>query len=133
MFCVGEKYMGCWSNNMKNGCGLIVTLDGIYYEGFFVQDVLTVSRNCHIISDGLFRLLLPRRYKNSDFPNYFCAYLSLPPLSPLLAFHLSYFVIIKHVFRPLTPCIHSCSEATMIKSSKISPVSSILNIFFGPV
>lgn len=27
---------------MKHGCGLIVTLDGIYYEGVFVQDVLTV-------------------------------------------------------------------------------------------
>ncbi|KAL1123935.1 hypothetical protein AAG570_001705, partial [Ranatra chinensis] len=37
----GEKYLGCWSNNMKNGSGLIVTLDGIYYEGSFVQDVLT--------------------------------------------------------------------------------------------
>lgn len=39
----GEKYLGCWSNNMKNGCGLIVTLDGIYYEGLFMQDILTVS------------------------------------------------------------------------------------------
>lgn len=28
---------------MKHGCGLIVTLDGIYYEGVFAQDVLTVS------------------------------------------------------------------------------------------
>lgn len=28
---------------MKHGCGLIVTLDGIYYEGFFMQDVLTVN------------------------------------------------------------------------------------------
>ncbi|XP_043467736.1 alsin [Leptopilina heterotoma] len=37
----GEKYIGSWSNNMKHGCGLIVTLDGIYYEGVFVQDVLT--------------------------------------------------------------------------------------------
>ena len=27
---------------MKHGCGLIVTLDGIYYEGLFVQGVLTV-------------------------------------------------------------------------------------------
>lgn len=27
---------------MKHGCGLIVTLDGIYYEGVFTQDVLTV-------------------------------------------------------------------------------------------
>lgn len=28
---------------MKHGCGLIVTLDGIYYEGVFMQDTLTVS------------------------------------------------------------------------------------------
>lgn len=27
---------------MKHGCGLIVTLDGIYYEGVFMQDTLTV-------------------------------------------------------------------------------------------
>jgi len=27
---------------MKHGNGLIVTLDGIYYEGVFTQDVLTV-------------------------------------------------------------------------------------------
>nr|CAD7444435.1 unnamed protein product [Timema bartmani] len=37
----GEKYLGCWSNNLKHGCGLIVTLDGIYYEGIFMQDILT--------------------------------------------------------------------------------------------
>lgn len=40
----GEKYLGTWSDNKKNGCGLIVTLDGIYYEGLFMQDVLTVSK-----------------------------------------------------------------------------------------
>lgn len=27
---------------MKHGNGLIVTLDGIYYEGVFTQDILTV-------------------------------------------------------------------------------------------
>ncbi|GBP51947.1 Alsin [Eumeta japonica] len=37
----GEKYLGNWSDNKKHGCGLIVTLDGIYYEGLFMQDVLT--------------------------------------------------------------------------------------------
>jgi len=41
--CAGEKYLGYWSNNLKHGCGLIVTLDGIYYEGIFTQGVLTVS------------------------------------------------------------------------------------------
>lgn len=39
----GEKYLGNWSDNKKHGCGLIVTLDGIYYEGLFMQDVLTVK------------------------------------------------------------------------------------------
>ncbi|KAG8034358.1 hypothetical protein G9C98_007434 [Cotesia typhae] len=37
----GEKYFGMWSNNNKHICGLIVTLDGIYYEGSFVQGVMT--------------------------------------------------------------------------------------------
>lgn len=40
---LGEKYLGSWSNGMKHGCGLIVTLNGIYYEGVFMQDVLTVN------------------------------------------------------------------------------------------
>lgn len=39
----GEKYLGTWSDNKKNGGGLIVTLDGIYYEGVFLNDTLTVS------------------------------------------------------------------------------------------
>lgn len=38
----GEKYLGNWLDNKKHGCGLIVTSDGIYYEGVFNQDVLTV-------------------------------------------------------------------------------------------
>lgn len=44
----GEKYLGSWNNGMKHGCGLIVTLDGIYYEGVFMQDVLTVIINFNI-------------------------------------------------------------------------------------
>lgn len=47
----GEKYLGSWSNNMKHGCGLIVTLDGIYYEGVFMQDVLT-GHGVMIFEDG---------------------------------------------------------------------------------
>jgi hypothetical protein len=39
----GEKYIGSWLDNKKHGNGLIVTSDGIYYEGIFNQDVLTVS------------------------------------------------------------------------------------------
>lgn len=38
----GEKYLGNWLDNKKHGCGLIVTSDGIYYEGVFSQDILTV-------------------------------------------------------------------------------------------
>lgn len=41
----GEKYLGSWNNNAKHGNGLIVTLDGIYYEGAFVQDVFMVSNS----------------------------------------------------------------------------------------
>lgn len=38
---------------MKHGCGLIVTLDGIYYEGVFMQDVLTVSATKNIKNSTL--------------------------------------------------------------------------------
>ncbi|XP_033227521.1 alsin isoform X2 [Belonocnema kinseyi] len=47
----GEKYIGSWSNNAKHGCGLIVTLDGIYYEGVFMQDVLT-GHGVMVFEDG---------------------------------------------------------------------------------
>ncbi|KAG8246923.1 agglutinin-like protein 2 [Homalodisca vitripennis] len=47
----GEKYLGNWSNNLKNGTGLIVTLEGIYYEGAFVQDVLT-GHGVMVFEDG---------------------------------------------------------------------------------
>ncbi|XP_059059278.1 alsin isoform X2 [Achroia grisella] len=47
----GEKYLGSWSDNKKHGCGLIVTLDGIYYEGLFVQDVLT-GHGVMVFEDG---------------------------------------------------------------------------------
>lgn len=40
---LGEKYLGLWNNDMKHGCGLIVTLDGIYYEGVFQQDIMMVK------------------------------------------------------------------------------------------
>ncbi|KAL4715174.1 hypothetical protein ACJJTC_012221 [Scirpophaga incertulas] len=47
----GEKYLGNWNDNKKNGCGLIVTLDGIYYEGLFMQDVLT-GHGVMVFEDG---------------------------------------------------------------------------------
>ncbi|XP_073987659.1 amyotrophic lateral sclerosis 2 isoform X2 [Rhodnius prolixus] len=49
----GEKYLGLWSNNMKNGSGLSVTLDGIYYEGQFVQDILT-GHGVMVFEDGTY-------------------------------------------------------------------------------
>lgn len=39
----GEKYLGNWLDNKKHGGGLIVTSDGVYHEGIFNQDILTVS------------------------------------------------------------------------------------------
>ncbi|XP_053601493.1 alsin isoform X2 [Plodia interpunctella] len=47
----GEKYLGNWSDNKRHGCGLIVTLDGIYYEGLFMQDVLT-GHGVMVFEDG---------------------------------------------------------------------------------
>ncbi|XP_077297979.1 amyotrophic lateral sclerosis 2 [Arctopsyche grandis] len=47
----GEKYLGSWSDNKKHGCGLIVTLDGIYYEGVFTNDMLT-GHGVMIFEDG---------------------------------------------------------------------------------
>ncbi|BES88813.1 Vacuolar sorting protein 9 (VPS9) domain [Nesidiocoris tenuis] len=47
----GEKYLGLWSGNLRNGPGLSVTLDGIYYEGTFSQDVLT-GRGVMVLDDG---------------------------------------------------------------------------------
>jgi amyotrophic lateral sclerosis 2 protein len=47
----GEKYIGSWLDNKKHGNGLIVTSDGIYYEGIFNQDVLT-GQGVMILEDG---------------------------------------------------------------------------------
>ncbi|CAH2253432.1 alsin [Pararge aegeria] len=47
----GEKYLGNWNDNKKHGCGLIVTLDGIYYEGLFTHDVLT-GHGVMVFEDG---------------------------------------------------------------------------------
>ncbi|XP_058791668.1 alsin [Phymastichus coffea] len=47
----GEKYLGSWNNNVKHGNGLIVTLDGIYYEGMFVQDVF-MGHGIMVLEDG---------------------------------------------------------------------------------
>lgn len=35
--------MGMWSNDQRHGFGVVVTVDGVYYEGKFVQNRLAVS------------------------------------------------------------------------------------------
>lgn len=37
----GEKYMGMWLEDCKHGNGMVVTIDGIYYEGNFVMNKLS--------------------------------------------------------------------------------------------
>ncbi|XP_076459413.1 LOW QUALITY PROTEIN: alsin-like [Babylonia areolata] len=37
----GETYMGMWVENHRHGNGIIVTLDGMYFEGNFYTDKLT--------------------------------------------------------------------------------------------
>ncbi|ESO94409.1 hypothetical protein LOTGIDRAFT_145057, partial [Lottia gigantea] len=37
----GEKYMGMWQDDYCNGKGVVVTLDGMYFEGNFVYGKLT--------------------------------------------------------------------------------------------
>lgn len=39
----GEKYMGMWENDVRHGNGLVISLDGLYYEGVFSQNKLQVS------------------------------------------------------------------------------------------
>ena len=35
--------MGMWSNDQRHGFGVVVTVDGVYYEGKFFQNRLAVS------------------------------------------------------------------------------------------
>ncbi|XP_022918899.1 alsin isoform X2 [Onthophagus taurus] len=49
----GDKYLGTWLDNKKHGKGLIVTSEGVYYEGIFNQDVLT-GNGLMILEDGTF-------------------------------------------------------------------------------
>ena len=37
----GEKYMGMWAEDQQNSSGILVTLDGMYFEGNFVHGKLT--------------------------------------------------------------------------------------------
>ena len=48
---LGQKYMGLWLEDQKHGNGVIVTLDGMYFEGTFQQNKMTVSHlpKCAIV------------------------------------------------------------------------------------
>ncbi|XP_067686605.1 alsin-like isoform X2 [Haliotis asinina] len=37
----GEKYMGMWNDDVRHGKGIVVTLDGMYFEGTFSANKLT--------------------------------------------------------------------------------------------
>nr|XP_006820146.1 PREDICTED: alsin-like [Saccoglossus kowalevskii] len=37
----GEKYMGMWQDDYRHGNALVVTLDGVYYEGTFMHNKLS--------------------------------------------------------------------------------------------
>lgn len=52
----GEKYMGMWQNDQRNGEGVVVTVDGVYYEGKFVQNKLAVSLEL-VINNKIKKLL----------------------------------------------------------------------------
>jgi len=51
----GEKYMGMWQEDNRHGDGVVVTLDGMYFEGNFQFNKLVV---CVIL------------YFNSKIPGY---------------------------------------------------------------
>ncbi|KAL5005990.1 hypothetical protein ScPMuIL_017148 [Solemya velum] len=37
----GEKYMGMWQDDCRHGNGIVVTLDGMYFEGNFIQNKMS--------------------------------------------------------------------------------------------
>ena len=43
MILAGLKYMGMWQDDSRHGNGIIVTLDGMYFEGNFVTNKMVVS------------------------------------------------------------------------------------------
>ena len=42
LFVSGEKYMGMWMGDAKHGSAVLVTLDGLYIEGCFNNNKMTV-------------------------------------------------------------------------------------------
>lgn len=49
----GEKYLGNWNDNKKHGNGVIVTSEGVYYEGMFSQDIFA-GYGLMILKDGTY-------------------------------------------------------------------------------
>lgn len=43
MFHRGEKYMGVWVEEKRHGSGVVVTQYGVYYEGTFRDNKMSVS------------------------------------------------------------------------------------------
>jgi len=43
VLCPGNKYMGMWLDDSRHGNGIIVTLDGLYFEGNFAYGKMTVG------------------------------------------------------------------------------------------
>lgn len=43
MFRRGEKYMGLWVDEKRHGSGVVVTQYGVYYEGTFRDNKMSVS------------------------------------------------------------------------------------------
>lgn len=39
----GEKYMGVWVEEKRHGSGVVVTQYGVYYEGTFRDNKMSVS------------------------------------------------------------------------------------------
>lgn len=66
----GEKYMGLWQDDQKQGNGVIVTQFGLYYEGAFSNNKMMV-RPKHKL---LLNFSVTRRY----FFCYLLSFLSLP-------------------------------------------------------
>lgn len=43
IFSRGEKYMGMWQDDQRHGSAVVVTQYGVYYEGTFKDNKMSVS------------------------------------------------------------------------------------------
>ena len=64
LFFSGEKYIGMWKNDQREGFGIVVTVDGVYYEGPFSQNKLAVS-NLYL-SVTIIRCIFVARFRYLD-------------------------------------------------------------------